>query len=306
MCFLPSGNVEGDLVIKFLKSIFQEMRPKQYTKNAFVFVAPLFAGKLLQAEIAYNAILAFIAFSCVASVVYIINDIADREKDRVHPTKCRRPIASGALGVKSAIVFALLLLALAFVISFNVNMDLLWILITYLLMNLAYSFKLKHVVIVDVLIIAMGFVLRAFAGAVATGVGATSWFVLCIFMLSLFLALAKRRGELELLRDAKLKQRKVLKNYSISLIDQIMAVVSAIMLTSYALFAQGTTEYTTGGYEFNMMITVPIVMYGVFRYMFLVHMRGLGEKPEEVLLHDKHILCTVAIYVAMVFFLRDF
>lgn len=287
-------------------ALFQEMRPKQYTKNGFVFVAPLFAGKLLQTEIIYSAILAFIAFSCVASVVYIINDIADMEKDRVHPTKCRRPIASGVLSVQFAIVFALLLLALSFVISFNVNMDLLWILITYLVMNLAYSFKLKHVVIVDVLIIAMGFVLRAFAGVVATGVGATSWFVLCIFMLSLFLALAKRRGELKLLRDAKGKQRKVLKNYSISLIDQIMAVVSAIMLTSYTLFAQGVSESTRGGYEFNMMVTVPIVMYGVFRYMFLVHMRGLGEKPEDVLLHDKHILCTVLIYVVVILFIRDF
>lgn len=292
-------------MIKFLKSIFQEMRPKQYTKNGFVFVAPLFAGKLLRAEIAYNATMAFIAFSCVASVVYIINDIADREKDRVHPTKCRRPIASGALRVQSAIVFALLLITLAFVICFNVNMDLLWILLTYLLMNLAYSFKLKHVVIVDVFIIAMGFVLRAFAGVVATGVGATSWFVLCIFMLSLFLALAKRRGELELLRDAKGKQRKVLKNYSVALIDQIMAVVSAIMLTSYALFAQSAPESTREGYVFDMMLTIPIVMYGVFRYMFLVHIRGLGEKPEEVLLHDKHILGIVILYICAILYLRD-
>lgn len=282
-----------------------ELRYKQYVKNTFVFVAPLFAGKLLQAEIACNAIIAFISFSCVASVVYIVNDIADREKDRMHPTKCKRPIASGALSIQSAVFMAVFLITVATVISIDVNIDLLWILLLYLLVNLAYSFKLKHVVIVDVFIIAMGFVLRAFAGVVATGVGATSWFILCIFMLSLFLALAKRRGELELLRDAKGKQREVLKNYSIALIDQIMAVVSGIMLTSYALFAQGAPESNRGGYVFDMMITIPIVMYGVFRYMFLVHMRGLGEKPEEVLFRDKHILGIVILYICSILCLRD-
>lgn len=241
-------NMRGSIqMLDSLAVLCLQLRCKQYVKNIFVFVAPLFAGKLLQAEIACNAIITFIAFSCSASVVYIINDIADREKDRAHPTKFKRPIASGALSIQSAALMAFVLLIVAAVISINVNIDLLWILLLYLLMNLAYSFKFKHVVIIDVFIIAMGFVMRAFAGVVATGVGATSWFILCIFMLSLFLALAKRRGELELLRDAKGKQRKVLKNYSVALIDQIMAVVSAIMLTSYALFAQSAPESTRGG-----------------------------------------------------------
>ena len=225
----------------------KEVRPKQYIKNIFVFVAPLFAGKLLQWDIAAQSLLAFVAFSCTASVVYIINDIADREKDRQHPVKCHRPIASGDLSVVSALLGACVLLCIAAYISYQLNMELGAILLAYFVMNLAYSFRLKHVVIVDVLIIAMGFVLRAFAGVAATGVGATSWFVLCIFMLSMFLALAKRRGELELLRNSQKKQRKVLKNYSINLIDQIMAVVSAIMLTSYALFAQSASYMSTGG-----------------------------------------------------------
>lgn len=289
-----------------MKSFIKEMRPKQYTKNIFVFVAPLFAGKLLQWDVAVQSLLAFVAFSCTASVVYIINDIADREKDRQHPVKCHRPIASGDLSVVSALLGACVLLCIAAYISYQLNMELGAILLAYFVMNLAYSFRLKHVVIVDVLIIAMGFVLRAFAGVTATGVGATSWFVLCIFMLSMFLALAKRRGELELLRNSQKKQRKVLKNYSINLIDQIMAVVSAIMLTSYALFAQSTSYMSTGGgQQIGMLFTVPIVMYGVFRYMFLIHMRGLGEKPEEVLLHDKHILCTVVLYIICIVFMRD-
>lgn len=286
-----------NIVLSFIK----EMRPKQYTKNIFVFVAPLFAGKLLQFDIASQAILAFIAFSCTASVVYIINDIVDRDKDRQHPTKCHRPIASGALSIPSALLGSLILLCIAGYISYQLNTKLGGILIGYLIMNLAYSFKLKHIVIIDVLIIAIGFVLRAFAG-----VGATSWFILCIFMLSMYLALAKRRGELELIKYNKGKSRKVLENYSINLIDQIMAVVSAIMLTSYALFAQSASSGASNFEDsIGMLMTVPIVMYGVFRYMFLVHMRGLGEKPEEVLLHDKHILCTVILYILVILFLRD-
>lgn len=289
-----------------LTCLIQEMRPKQYTKNIFVFVAPLFAGRLLQVDTACQALLAFVAFSCTASVVYIINDIADREKDRQHPVKCNRPIASGRLSVKAALAGAFLLLCLAGFIVGCLNHELGIILLVYLIMNLAYSFRLKHVVIVDVLIIAMGFALRAFAGVVATGVGATSWFILCVFMLSMFLALAKRRGELELLKNHEGKQRKVLKNYSVNLIDQIMSVVSAIMLTSYALFAQNASYMSTGGgHQIGMMLTVPIVMYGVFRYMFLIHIRGLGEKPEEVLIHDRHILCTVLLYIICIVFMRD-
>ena len=292
--------------MNLLLSFIKEMRPKQYTKNIFVFVAPLFAGKLLQLDITSQAILAFIAFSCTASVVYIINDIVDRDKDRQHPTKCHRPIASGVLSIPSALLGSLILLCIAGYISYQLNTKLGGILIGYLIMNLAYSFKLKHIVIIDVLTIAIGFVLRAFAGVVATGVGATSWFILCIFMLSMYLALAKRRGELELIKYNKSKSRKVLENYSINLIDQIMAVVSAIMLTSYALFAQSASSGTSNFEDsIGMLMTVPIVMYGVFRYMFLVHMRGLGEKPGEVLLHDKHILCTVILYILVILFLRD-
>lgn len=288
-----------------LKNILYEMRCKQYLKNFFVFVSPLFAGKLLHADIAICAILAFVAFCCASSVVYIVNDIADREKDRQHPVKCRRPIASGALSVPNAVMCGVMLLAVALGISFYVRLELLWIVLAYLIMNLAYSFGLKHIVIVDVLIIAFGFVLRAFAGVAATGVGVTSWFVLCIFTLSLFLALAKRRGELVLLRHERGKQRKVLKNYSLVFLDQIMAVVCAIMLTSYALFAQNASMTTGGGHSFGMLLTLPLVMYGVFRYMFLVHMRGLGEKPEDVLVHDKHILGTVLLYVICVVLMRN-
>lgn len=288
-----------------LKNILYEMRCKQYLKNFFVFVSPLFAGKLLHADIAICAILAFVAFCCASSVVYIVNDIADREKDRQHPVKCRRPIASGALSVSSAVMCGVVLVAVALGISFYVGLELLGVVLAYLVMNLAYSFGLKHIVIVDVLIIAFGFVLRAFAGVAATGVGVTSWFVLCIFTLSLFLALAKRRGELELLRHERGKQRKVLKNYSLVFLDQIMAVVCAIMLTSYALFAQNASMTTGGGQSFGMLLTLPLVMYGVFRYMFLVHMRGLGEKPEDVLVHDKHILGTVLLYVICVVLMRN-
>ena len=288
-----------------IKLLCKELRPTQYLKNLFIFSAPLFAGNIFKLSIIEETIFAFVSFSCMASVIYIINDIVDREKDRQHPVKCNRPIASGSLSVGVASIFSLILFILAIIISLYINIELTEILLFYMAINVLYSFRLKHVVIIDVFIIAIGFVLRALAGAIATGTLVTSWFMLCVFMLSLFLALAKRRGELEALRHEKSKQRKVLQNYSIKLIDSIMAIVSAIMLTSYSLFAQSSSEYTRGGQLSDMMLTVPVVMYGVFRYMFLVYIHGLGEQPESVLLKDKHILCTVIIYILVVLIIRD-
>jgi 4-hydroxybenzoate polyprenyltransferase len=264
----------------------------------------LFAGQLLNAEVLYKSLLAFAAFSFTASVVYIINDIMDREKDRQHPEKCKRPIASGRVSVMQANIAAAFLLAAAAYISAAINISLIYILAAYFVMNLAYSVRLKHVVIIDVMIIALGFVLRAFAGIVATGIPATSWFVLCVFMLSLFLALAKRRNEMELLKDSKSRQRRVLRNYSIKLIDQITVIVAAVMIMSYALFASSAREYFKGEKIPLMMLTIPVVTYGIFRYLFLVHIKGQGERPEEVLLHDRHIMITVVIYVASIIFIR--
>lgn len=284
-----------------IRLILQEIRVKQYTKNVLVYAAPLFNGTLLVPDMLKRSTLAFVSFCLVASAVYILNDILDREKDRQHPTKCHQPIASGRLPLSLAIgIFCALLLA-AGVLSWLVRPGLAALLAGYFLMNIAYSVRLKHIVLIDVMIIAAGFVMRAFAGTIAIGVGASSWFVVCVFMLSMFLALAKRRSEMVLLSDHPGRQRRVLQDYSLELVNQLLTVVTAIAVTSYSLFAIQADDVA----EPFMLITVPLVVYGIFRYLYLIHSKGLGGKPEEVLLKDKGILCTCLLFFVCIMLIRD-
>lgn len=290
-------------LIRMMKAILKEIRIKQYTKNALVFAAPLFGGVLLEWDVFFATVLTFIAFSLTASAVYILNDIMDREKDRQHPVKKYRPIAAGVIPVSFAWGLFALLLVGAGLLSMAVRPALGWLLLTYLVMNVAYSLRLKHVVLIDVMIVAAGFVLRAFAGVIAVGISASEWFILCVFMLSMFLALAKRRSEMLLFLSNPSRQRKVLQEYSIELLNQLLAVVTAVSMTSYSLFALQADRDTNG---FSMMMTIPFVVYGMMRYLYLIHNKGMGGKPEDVLLHDKGILWTCVLFALLVVFLRDF
>jgi len=282
------------------KALLWQMRPKQWTKNFLVLASALFAGKLLHLEVMLLTGLAFISFCFVASSVYVINDIIDVEKDRLHPDKRKRPIASGALSIPAAVVLGIVLLAVAFGVAYYLGKLFLGIIVLYLVTNVAYSFRLKHVVIIDVMIIALGFVLRAISGAVAIGDSITPWFALCTMMISLFLALGKRRYELELFNGDSTKQRKVLSYYTVALLDQLITLVTAVTITSYALY---TAESSGNKY---MMLTVPLVIYGIFRYLYLIHLEHAGGKPEEILLSDKHIYLTVIIFGITVVFLKSF
>jgi 4-hydroxybenzoate polyprenyltransferase len=274
------------------KAILWQMRLKQWTKNFLVLASAVFAGNFFKTDTLLLAGLAFISFSFMASTVYIINDIADIEKDRLHPDKCSRPLASGAIGIPTALLLGLILFVVATGIAFYLGKLFAAVLLFYLVTNLAYSFRLKHVVIIDVMIIAMGFVLRAVSGAIAVGGGLTPWFILCTMMISLFLALGKRRYELELFNGDKTRQRKVLSYYSTALLDQLITIVTAITITSYALY----TATETAGDKGYMMLTIPFVIYGIFRYLYLIHIENSGGKPEEVLLSDKHIYLTVVFF----------
>lgn len=289
-------------------SVIKEMRIKQYTKNLLVFAAALFSGTILDKTVLFLTFCAFLSFSFVASAVYIFNDIMDRNKDRQHPEKCKRPIASGKISISFGIFLVIILVIAATYISLLLNKSLFAILIIYVLMNLAYSLILKHIVIVDVMIIAFGFVLRALAGATVIDVDITSWFILCVFMLSLFLALAKRRAEMQMFIHNSEKQRKVLDEYTIQLIDALLLVVTAMTLTSYSLFAIQSTkpnEVFLSNLSY-MICTIPIVIYGIFRYMYLIYKKGEGGSPDEILLHDKHILGTVIVYVMYIMITRIF
>jgi 4-hydroxybenzoate polyprenyltransferase len=280
------------------KAMIKQLRPKQWTKNLLVLASAIFAGTFLELHTMYNALLAFCCFSLVASTVYIINDVIDVEKDRVHPEKCKRPIASGAISVQFAIIMGIILFCCSMFVSFKLNPLFFGVLLIYFIINILYCIRFKHVVIIDVMIIASGFVLRAIAGAVAVGGMLTSWFVLCTLLLSLFLALGKRRHELELFEGDTTKQRKVLQFYSVKLLDQLMTIVTGLTVMFYSLYAATVNQY--------MMFTVPIVLYGIFRYLYLVHMKNAGGKPEDILLTDKHILFTVVLYGVTVLFLKAY
>lgn len=287
-----------------LENILKEMRIKQYTKNLLVFAAPIFGGIFLQLDIMIATIATFIVFSLLSSAVYVINDIVDLSKDRQHPVKCLRPIASGAIGLGMAKGLAIVLIILSLSISIFISKLLTLFLIAYFSMNVLYSCKLKHLVIFDVMIIAVGFVIRALAGALSSGIVASSWFVLCVFMLSLFLALAKRRAEMVLFLDNKKKTRKVLDYYSLELLDNLLMVATAMSITSYAVFALQSDDCNT--FINPMLLTVPLVVYGMFRYMYIVHMLGKGGEPEEILMNDKYILGTCLIYALCILIIRDF
>lgn len=238
-----------------IKLILQEIRVKQYTKNVLVYAAPLFSGTLLVPDMLYRSTMAFVSFCLIASAVYILNDIMDREKDRQHPTKCHRPIASGKLSLPLAVGIFCALLLLGGGLSWIIRPGLTALLLSYFVMNIAYSVYLKHIVLIDVMIIAAGFVMRAFAGTIAIGVGASSWFVVCVFMLSMFLALAKRHSEMVLLSEHPRRQRRVLQDYSLELVNQLLTVVTAVTVTSYSLFAIQANDVA----EPFMLVTVPLV-----------------------------------------------
>lgn len=287
-----------------LENILKEMRIKQYTKNLLVFAAPIFGGIFLKLDIMIATIATFISFSLLSSAVYVINDIVDLSKDRQHPVKRLRPIASGVIGLGLAKGLAIVLIILSFSISIFISNLLALLLIVYFLMNVLYSLKLKHMVIFDVMIIAVGFVIRALAGALSSGVVASSWFILCVFMLSLFLALAKRRSEMVLFLDNKKKGRKVLDYYSLELLNNLLMVAAAMSITSYAVFALQSDDCNI--FINPMLLTVPLVVYGMFRYMYIVHMLGKGGEPEEILMNDKYILGTCFIYALCILIIRDF
>ena len=285
-----------------IKSLILEMRIRQWSKNLLVFAAILFGGNLFKYVLLYNVVLAFVAFCFISSGVYIINDIFDIEKDRVNPKKCTRPIASGALTKETGYIYASALFFLGLGIAYYLDMGCFLLATSYVVINLLYTVYLKNVVIIDVMVIAYGFVIRAVAGAVSIHSNMTMWFVLCVMFLSVFLALGKRRHELVSLQKNNLKEgRKVLQYYSVELINQMMTIVTAALLICYSLF---TLDQTTQSHQ-EMFYTIPIVTYGMFYYLYFVSMKNGGAAPDEALYKEKPILFTVLIYIVLIIFIRD-
>ena len=280
------------------KALLKTMRPKQWIKNVFIFGALVFDNKLFDPAYFLRTLAAFVMFCLVSSTVYIINDLGDIKKDRLHPIKRNRPLASGRLkppvAVGGVVGILVVLLPLAFALDTGFGI----IALAYLVNNLLYTFWLKNVVIIDVLSIAAGFVLRVGAGvAVIPTERFSPWIYVCMTLLALFLGFGKRRHELALLATDANNHRQVLKDYNLPFLDEMMGVVTASTVMAYA-----TYTFSAEGLPSNhsMMLTVPFVLYAIFRYLYLIHVRGEGGAPEEILLSDRPFLLDVTLWGILV------
>ena len=276
-------------------ALLVSLRPKQWTKNLL-----LFAGLLFTLDQHHNGQqflrvgVGFVLFSLLSSAVYLVNDLADREGDRRHPKKCRRPIASGELAPPLAGAAAILLAVIGLGGAFALGTRFGGIALLYLLFTFAYTFRLKHVVLLDVLVLAAGFVFRAVAGALVIGVSISSWLILCTLMLALFLGLSKRRAELlSVQKSGTTGTRRILEEYSPAMLDQMIVIVTSACLMSYALYTITSPAAQAHHY---LMATIPFVIYGIFRYLYLMHRHSLGESPDAVLLEDRPMLINILLW----------
>lgn len=265
------------------------MRPHQWVKNTFVLTGLLFGHAWHNPALLSQALIAFAAFCLISSTIYIFNDIVDIEQDRHHPSKRKRPLPSGKLKVSSAAIFALILGVTALTLASFASSTVVVILLIYALMNVAYSLKLKHVVILDVFIIATGFMLRILAGTLGLGIPPSQWLLLCGLMVTLFLGFSKRRAEIIALSDDKSAHRKVLQDYSPVLLDKMIVVTAAGLIMSYSLYTMNPETIRIHGTA-NLIYTVPFVIYGVFRYIFLLHHQSRGTDTAKDMVRDPHLL----------------
>src|SRR6266487_3571642 len=271
-----------------LRAAFVSLRPRQWTKNLLLFAGIIFAAKLGDLGRWIEALAAFAAYCAASSASYLVNDLRDAPQDRLHPTKHLRPIAHGDLSPRLGEVLAAVLLGAAVLLVVPLGLASILFLGAFLALQAAYTLSLKHVVLLDVMTIGGLFVVRAAAGAAAVHVRISPWLLLCTALLALFLALAKRRGELVLVGARETPGRPVLEGYSLELVDQLVSVVAASTVIAYSLYTFTARDSKA------LMVTIPFVIFGVFRYLLLVHRQDLGEEPEEVLLRDRPILLCIA------------
>ena len=283
------------------------MRPKQWTKNLLLFAGIIFSQNVANFTMLTNAILSFVIFCVVSGGMYIVNDIRDIEQDREHPQKRFRPVASGALSVSTASVVAFVIILLGVILAFTITIYFGCCVVTYIALILLYSYWLKHLVIIDVIVVALGFVIRAIAGIEAiripgVEVAMTGWFLSCTFFLALFLAICKRRHEYTFLNEKAENHRKVLLEYSIAFIDQMVAVVTSATVISYAIWTT-SGELAKGR---GMVYTIPFVIYGIFRYLYIVYKKEVGGAPEKALFNDKYLMVNILLWMIAILLILYF
>jgi 4-hydroxybenzoate polyprenyltransferase len=282
-----------------LMALIEAMRPRQWTKNLFVFAGIVFGQRLYDRGALIWSIGAFCIFCFLSSAVYLINDVLDAEKDRQHPTKRARPIASGRLPAAVALVAGIVFALGSVRLSSAVNPDFTAFAVSYLVLNLLYSLFLKKIVIVDALMVALFFVLRAAAGAAAINVEISHWLLICTLLLALFISLSKRRHEIVLLESNASAHRTSLTHYSAYLLDQMIGVVTASTLMAYVLYTVDERTIAVFGSE-RLLYTVPFVIFGIFRYLYLIHQKGEGGNPDRIVLSDRPFFANMLLWIAAV------
>lgn len=283
-----------------LRLILSSMRPGQWVKNLLLFAGLIFSQNFFVPEMLLKSVFAFVLFCLISGNVYILNDIIDLEYDKSHPLKSKRAIASGQLKVSSALAFSIILIIGSFILSFYLNRNFGFIGLAYFVLNLVYSQYLKHIVIIDVMSISAGFVLRAVAGAVVIDVTISPWLIVCTTLLALFLGFGKRRQELLILEEKATGHRKILSEYSPYFLDQLISVVTASTVVAYAFYTVSPEVKTKLGVS-HLELTIPFVLYGIFRYLYLIHQKEKGGSPAQLLLTDKPILIDVLFWLVSVF-----
>ncbi|MEN6311188.1 MAG: decaprenyl-phosphate phosphoribosyltransferase [Acidobacteriota bacterium] len=284
--------------------IFKSLRPQQWIKNLFIFAPLIFSQNIFNRPLLLRTMVAFAAFCLISSAHYIFNDLRDIEDDRRHPVKSQRPLASGRLKKGPAIAALVVIGAAGLALAAGINTPFLLMAAGYLVLQTAYSMWLKHVVILDVFVVAAGFLIRVVAGGLAIQVEISSWLLICTILLSLFLAMGKRRYELVLLDKDAANHRPILREYNTYLLDQMISVVTASTLVAYCLYTISAETVTKFGTR-NLLFTVPFVLYGIFRYLYLIHQKAEGGTPEALIIRDKPLLVDIFLWiVAAVLILR--
>ena len=278
-----------------LKALLISMRPQQWVKNLVLFAGLVFSFNLFQLDLVLQVLIAFSLFCLLTSGVYLLNDILDLNSDRAHPLKSKRPIASGMLKPSTALTFSILFIVIALLFSFYIDWTFGLVALSYLVLNLIYSRYLKQIVILDVMAISLGFVLRAVAGAEIIHVEISSWLIVCTTLLALFLGFGKRRYELILLEDKAIEHRKSLAEYTPYFLDQLISVVTASTVVAYAFYTLSPDVEDKLGTT-HMALTIPFVLYGVFRYLYLIHQKEKGGSPTTTLLTDKPLIFDILLW----------
>jgi 4-hydroxybenzoate polyprenyltransferase len=291
--------IAGAVMVSNMKHIIVSMRPGQWTKNLFIFAGLIFSGHLFQPEILIRVGSGFILFSLVASSIYIFNDIIDVAYDRAHPEKKNRPLAAGLLSVPAACAGAVVLATAGLIGAVALDRMFFAVALSYLLINVAYSIKIKKMVILDIMCISSGFVLRVLAGTQLAEVMPSDWLILCTITLSLFLGFSKRRHELVVTGAKALEHRKVLGEYSLRFLDQMIAVATACTVMSYSLYTVSPQTVHRFGNR-NLVFTIPFVLYGIYRYLYLIHQKNLGGNPTKELVRDLPLLIDALLWALVV------